>query len=126
MSGHTALWCCLYSSSLLSFTLRIKPTLFMMLTVNRFWIRSRWQIQNPKSVDPWSLEVELVDVVFVEHGGLAEKHGTILGDGVVTELACRERVAGVALDLAAGYRVKRVDGEVAEVRGVPQLKGGGR
>src|SRR5215203_2827203 len=72
-----------------------------------------------------TLEVEVVDVVLVEHCRLAQQLGAVFGYRVIAQLARGVLVAGVALDLARGDSINRVDGEVPEVRRVPQLEGRG-
>src|SRR5256885_1039293 len=53
------------------------------------------------------LEIERVDVRFIEHSRLAEQHGAILVDCVIAQLAGGELIAGLALDLAGGDCVQR-------------------
>ncbi len=66
------------------------------------------------------LEVELVDIVRVKDGRLTQKDRVIRIHGVLAQLAGAERVARLALDLAAGNGVEGVDGQVAEIRWIPE------
>src|SRR3954470_10961530 len=71
-------------------------------------------------------EVEVVDVVLVEHGGLAEDDDAVLLDRVVAEVTGGEAVALRTGDLAGGQRGAGVGGQVAEVLRVPQREGADR
>src|SRR4051794_25238346 len=60
-------------------------------------------------------EVEVVDVVLVEHGGLAEDDDAVLLDRVVAQVTSGEGVALGTGDLAGGQRSAGVGGQVAEL-----------
>src|SRR3954469_25721777 len=69
-------------------------------------------------------EVEVVDVVLVEHGGLAEDDDAVLLDRVVAEVTGGEGVALGTGDLAGGQRGAGACGQVAELLRVPQRERG--
>src|SRR5215510_10880152 len=84
------------------------------------WRRGRRESRRP----PVGLELELVDVLDGEHVRRTQDHLRPLvwaeDDLVRPELACLERLADLARDLAVRERRDRVSGEIAEVLGVPE------
>src|SRR5215211_820200 len=70
------------------------------------------------------LEVELVDVLLVEHERRTEQHGPLRADLVFAELAGPERLAGLAADRGRRVVHRGIAGEVAEIGRVPQLERG--
>src|SRR3954469_5968444 len=65
-------------------------------------------------------EVEVVDVVLVEHGGLAEDDDAVLLDRVVAQVTGGEAVPLRPGDLPRGQRGAGVGRQVAQLLGVPQ------
>src|SRR5216683_2138689 len=68
------------------------------------------------------LEVELVDVCSVEDGWWAKQDDIIGANSIAAQLASRERLADIALDLALDQQGCDIVGQVTQVAGVPQLE----
>src|SRR5207302_11411651 len=71
-------------------------------------------------VPPRFLEVVLVDVPLGEHERLAQDHGLVRDDRARAEMTGLERLAGLPRELPGEDVVRRVLGEVAEVRLAPE------
>ena len=73
--------------------------------------------------DPTLLELEVVDVVLVEHGRRAEQDLALGADRAAAQLAGGEGLAFLAGDRARRERGRGVAGELAELTRIPQLEG---
>src|SRR6266567_492287 len=68
------------------------------------------------------LEVELVDVCTVENGWRAKQDHVIGANCILTQLASREHLADIPLDLAFNQQGRDIIGQIAHIARVPQLK----
>src|SRR5271157_1129884 len=74
---------------------------------------------------PEYLEIELVDIGFIENGRRSKQYVAVFIDRVFAKFTGGKCVTRLALDLAAGDGIQRVDCQVAQVRGIPQGEFGG-